>query len=302
MSAQVSPTSFTPDEARQFTDDLKLDYVILQGKIAQAFKGKIWIALGYMDWSEYITAEFGGLRIQPPRERELEALAELSDEAEMSTRQIADTYGIPQSTVSDKLRLARRWANADPESASVQETDRFRSPGSIQEPSRLNDVEDAVVVDEGESPAAPEGFNGHRSGGDVHGAAAGFEDLGLQNTNGKLEIKQETPEKVLRAFNGTGSSDVKQIRGTASELKIFLFAAGVEAGAWDQVDLAEVVDDTGDTVSELVDLLLAMAAPNETGGVSQQALRESDIQAILDDLMDKLETFNVRLDSLHQNA
>lgn len=83
---------------------------------------------------------------------------------------------------------------------------------------------------------------------------------------------------------------------------MFVLAAGVEAGAWDQVDLAEVVDDTGDTVAELVDLVLAMAAPNETGGVSQQALRESDIQAILDDLMDKLETFNVRLDSLHQSA
>lgn len=186
---------FTPDEARQFTDDLKLDCAMLQGKIAQAFKGKIWIALGYMDWSEYITAEFGGLRIQPPRERELEALADLSDEAEMSTREIADTYGIPQSTVSDKLRLARRLANADPESASVQEIDRFRSPGTIEEPSRVDNIEDAVVVDEGEWPAALERSNGRRPGGDVHRAAAGFEDLGLQNINGTLEIKQETQRR-----------------------------------------------------------------------------------------------------------
>ncbi|GAA4828308.1 hypothetical protein [Garicola koreensis] len=54
MSAPLSPTDFTADEAREFTDDLKLDYVILQGKIAQAFKGKIWIALGYEDVGQWL--------------------------------------------------------------------------------------------------------------------------------------------------------------------------------------------------------------------------------------------------------
>lgn len=288
MSAELTTCEYTPDQARRFTDEIKRDGSALWQKVAEAYDGRIWVALGYESgqrgWQRYIADEFPDGLLIPPRERQNEAIHQYLQQG-MSTRAIAQVTDLNHVTVARRAQEIRDAAgrsgvaNATP--GNVQGIDGKQyasSQPNIFGGNGEDTVEDVEVVDEVESPAVPEASNGHVSGGDVHGAAAGFEDLGLQNTNGKLEIKQETPEKVLRAFNGTGSSDVKQIRGTAYELKMFLFAAGVEAGAWDQVDLAEVVDDTGDTVAELVDLLLAMAAPNETGGVSQQALRESALR------------------------
>lgn len=195
MSAPLSPTDFTADEAREFTDDLKLDYVILQGKIAQAFKGKIWIALGYEDWADYITAEFGGLRIRPPKETELKAIQELSA-ADMSSRDIAAAYGIHHSTVAEKLKQLRAPREVEGDSGEAQESVGNPTPGSIQERSRQGDLEDTEIVDEGERSQGPPGSgsewssNGRIDADRTPASEFGFEPMDIDSEQNGIQISE----------------------------------------------------------------------------------------------------------------
>ena len=298
MGAELAPGVFTPEQAREFTDDLKLDYVIVQGKIAQAFKGKIWVALGYMDWAEYITTEFGGLRIRPPKEREIEALQELN-EAAMSSRDIAAAYGISHMTVQRKLEAAKRDSEPTARSGNIQETGTNVPPVTVQQTSSHRAPEDAQLVDEGEheqpesaSPRLVSNGNGRLEGGDVHGSDFGFEAFGEEPGQGALQVSEKAIRDTIRDFNGTGSADTEQIKKTAMELVSHLRSGLVPAEAWDEDELTIVAEDTMDTVSVLLDLLLAMAQPNYSNGVSRAAIADSDVRGQLSTVTQKLEALS----------
>ena len=46
MSQELT-SKFTADEARELTEEIKSDYGSLQTKIAAAWRGRIWLALGH---------------------------------------------------------------------------------------------------------------------------------------------------------------------------------------------------------------------------------------------------------------
>lgn len=91
---------FTADEARELTDRIRHHFETVAPLIAEAYQGRIWLALGYATWSEYVVGEFGVLRLG--RTERVEAVRDLR-EAGMSTRAIGAALGVDHTTVMDDM-------------------------------------------------------------------------------------------------------------------------------------------------------------------------------------------------------
>lgn len=92
---------FTAEEARELTDQIRHHFDAAAPLIASAYQGRIWIALGYGDWQEYLVGEFGGpLRLG--RDERQATVLELRQEG-LSTRAIGDALGVSPQTVSNDL-------------------------------------------------------------------------------------------------------------------------------------------------------------------------------------------------------
>src|SRR5436190_22662885 len=79
---------YTKAQARRVTEQIKLDLINVWRMIADAYKGRIWIPLGYSNWDEYCTTEFGTSRLRLPREERTEIVSSLR-ESGLSIRAIA---------------------------------------------------------------------------------------------------------------------------------------------------------------------------------------------------------------------
>lgn len=99
--AGLFDAQFTADEARELTDKIRHHFDAAAPLIAHAYQGRIWFALGYADWHEYLTGEFGGpLRLG--REERKAAVLDLRQEG-LSTRAIGDALGVHHDTVASDL-------------------------------------------------------------------------------------------------------------------------------------------------------------------------------------------------------
>ncbi|PMB97341.1 hypothetical protein [Brevibacterium luteolum] len=76
MAATLA-TTFTEATARELTEELKSDYGAIRSKIGAAWRGRIWTALGYDSWQDYLDAEFVDLTLRPPKELEEQVVSEL---------------------------------------------------------------------------------------------------------------------------------------------------------------------------------------------------------------------------------
>lgn len=97
-------SQFSAEEARELTDELRADYGSLQVKISTAWSGRIWLALGYESWQDYLDEEFRDLSLRPPKELQEQVIAELR-EAGMSTRGIASATDLSQPTIVRRLSV-----------------------------------------------------------------------------------------------------------------------------------------------------------------------------------------------------
>lgn len=95
-------SKFTEAEARQITDELVADYTALRAKIADAWRGRVWLALGYADWQEYVDQEFQNVSLRPPKELQAQVIAELSA-AGKSIRGIATATDMGRGTIERRL-------------------------------------------------------------------------------------------------------------------------------------------------------------------------------------------------------
>lgn len=98
-------TIISEDEARQLTSRLHKNLEDTQALVLEAFEKKIWLALGYTSWNEYITGEFSGLELTPPKEDRLETIATYT-QAGMSTRAISAVTGLSPATVARTQKKA----------------------------------------------------------------------------------------------------------------------------------------------------------------------------------------------------
>lgn len=109
-------SKFSEAEARELTDELRSDYGSLQVKISTAWQGRIWLALGYDSWQDYLDNEFRDVSLRPPKDLEEQVISELRA-AGMSTRGIASAVDISHPTVYRRLRDAG-VSNETPEDAA----------------------------------------------------------------------------------------------------------------------------------------------------------------------------------------
>jgi len=93
---------YTKARARKVTEMIKRDLIGVWQLIAEAYKGRIWIPLGYSNWDEYCTEEFCTSRLRLPREDRAEVVASLR-ESGFSVRAIASATGIDKNTVQSDL-------------------------------------------------------------------------------------------------------------------------------------------------------------------------------------------------------
>jgi hypothetical protein len=71
--------------------------------IERAYRGRVWIALGYPDWQTYCDKSFGARKIKRPRPERLALVRQLTADG-MSTRAIAAVAGVDASTVRADLK------------------------------------------------------------------------------------------------------------------------------------------------------------------------------------------------------
>jgi hypothetical protein len=107
-------------QARQLTEEIRIDRESLWTKIARAYSGRAWKALGYESWDAYCDGEFEGGLLRLPREERREVVCSLR-EAGMSGRAISAATGLSKGTVHRELSGAQ---NGAPDAATTKVTGR----------------------------------------------------------------------------------------------------------------------------------------------------------------------------------
>jgi hypothetical protein len=101
------------NDARKITDRIKSSMGDIMSDIAKAHIGRVWIALGYAAWGDYIKGEFAHAPLSLPRE-ERKAVVSLLRGQGMSTRAIASATGTSDGTVRNDLSGAQNYATEPP--------------------------------------------------------------------------------------------------------------------------------------------------------------------------------------------
>jgi hypothetical protein len=99
-------------DARAITDRMKTGVAVMSELIKEAYQGRVWDALGYPNWDEYVTREFGTGQLRIPKEERTEYVASLR-ESGMSLRAIASATGMNHQTVANELSKNRQLHACD---------------------------------------------------------------------------------------------------------------------------------------------------------------------------------------------
>jgi hypothetical protein len=100
--AIVRHRDFDATEAEAITDQIRSSMGDLMILVSKAWHGRVWIALGYESWPDYIKGEFDHAPMAlPPDERR--AVSVLLRGQGMSTRAIAPAVGVHHDTVASDL-------------------------------------------------------------------------------------------------------------------------------------------------------------------------------------------------------
>lgn len=156
MITEIAASDLTVDEARESVDRTKRGLEAAAEEVVRQINGRAWLALGYESWDEMREAEYGGAAVIVPRADRPQLTARLAAEG-LGQRQIGDTLGVSQATVSGDLRDV---INSDNTEAPETRTDSLgrEQPRTKGRPSPEPniwvepEVVDAELVDE---PAPP---------------------------------------------------------------------------------------------------------------------------------------------------
>lgn len=260
-------SQFSPDEAQELTNELRADYGSLQVKISTAWRGRIWLALGYESWQDYLDEEFRDVSLRPPKELQEQVIAELRA-AGMSTRGIASATDLSQPTVVRRLNEPGD-SNESPEKDEPvigldgKQYERERPPKPTSAPTPVGEsIVDAEVIEDDES--------------DEYDLVFGS---GLEPASVDLNESSNTPgrEHVVRAIRELhyGASAPLPMVKKQSKLLEVAFSGGVSDLATLEGDKVEDLGrDVADALGVLSDLLSAMAT--QPAPTFQAALRHSD--------------------------
>lgn len=262
--SEITKSLFSEAEARELTEELQADYGSLQVKISTAWRGRIWLALGYESWQDYLDAEFQNVSLRPPKELEEQVVAELRA-AGMSTRGIASATEISEATVrrrldstasNDAVEVGKRIIGLDGKSRPAS----MPSPAPpMPKPESIIDAE--IVEDE------------HSTDYDLVSSS------GLEPASVNLSESSNTPgrEHVVRAIRELhyGAAAPLPMVKKQSKLLEVAFSGGVSDLATLEGDKVEDLGrDVADALGVLSDLLSAMAT--QPAPTFQAALTHSD--------------------------
>ncbi|OBF70422.1 hypothetical protein A5750_22835 [Mycobacterium sp. 852002-51613_SCH5001154] len=93
----------TVEQARELTDEIKVDEATLWDKVVRAYTERAWQILGYESWDTYCAAEFRSVRLRLPMEERRDVVCSLR-EAGLSIRGVASAIGISDQTVQRDLK------------------------------------------------------------------------------------------------------------------------------------------------------------------------------------------------------
>jgi hypothetical protein len=105
-------------EAAKITKQIKSAVGDLMMLVAKAWQGRVWIALDYESWGDYIKIEFGHAPLSLPRE-ERQAVEVLLRGQGMSTRAIGPAVGKDYTTVSRDLATVANATVDDEEAVPI---------------------------------------------------------------------------------------------------------------------------------------------------------------------------------------
>jgi transcriptional regulator with XRE-family HTH domain len=148
-------------------------------EVARAYRGRIWLTLGYESWQEYCDCELDGFKL-PSRAERPQIVGELTHRHGLSQRAVAEALGVDQSTVS---RDMAGDANASPA---------IGKDGKVYPRRKSATPDDAPSVDAGASLSPSTRF--HCDGDD--GFDRGRKTLGNYLHN--LRLGATTPERQDR--------------------------------------------------------------------------------------------------------
>lgn len=109
--------AFSALQARELTQKIKIGLEGTHLLILEAFRGRVWVSMGYSTWDAYCQGEFGTLSLQPPREQRQQVIMSLH-EAGMSTRAIGSAIGTPYRTIAREVSKAG-VPNGTPETSTI---------------------------------------------------------------------------------------------------------------------------------------------------------------------------------------
>ncbi|MGZ1492530.1 hypothetical protein [Brevibacterium sediminis] len=262
--SEITKSLFSEAEARELTNELQADYGSLQVKISTAWRGRIWLALGYESWQDYLDAEFQNVSLRPPKELEEQVVAELRA-AGMSTRGIASATEISEATVRRRLdsTASNDAVEADKRIIGLDGKSRPASmPSKHPETPESENIVDAEIIENDDA--------------DDYSLVSGS---GLEPASVNLSESSNTPgrEHVVRAIRELhyGAAAPLPMVKKQSKLLEVAFSGGVsDLGTLEGDKVEDLGRDVADALGVLSDLLSAMAT--QSAPTFQAALTHSD--------------------------
>ena len=274
MNGYSLQLAYTPEAAREVTDQIKTGLESVYHLIRSAYRGRAWEVLGYRSWDEYVTREFGNLHLRPPLEKRQDIVLSLR-EVGMSTRAIASATQISEATVRRELKHAGA-SNDAPGRAPASVVGVDGKTYEATRPARIGNLEPSMGVRGGQSDVD--------AVLDMPAEDFGIEPLDLVRHD---EEQKGRARRVLTAFNGSGAAAVPALIKAATPVASLVSPATGKALVEDE-DLHGVVWDSVRCVRTLAHVIRSVG---HVDGQSQAEIRSTLRDAVddLDEVLKKIE-------------
>ncbi|CAN5349330.1 hypothetical protein BH09ACT8_BH09ACT8_30940 [soil metagenome] len=168
-----TPDLFNTKDAREVTNRIQKGLGTLADLIGRAYLGRVWLALGYQSWDDYLDTEFTSGVLAVPREERPEAVKSLREQG-LSLRAIAAATGVSEATVRNDIgeQVRNNCAPDDDEVADAApvvglDGKGYKAPPPRPKPRTLTPAERfrklvVAVYDHTEPLTALDGYSGYR--------------------------------------------------------------------------------------------------------------------------------------------
>lgn len=280
MSTELVST-FSEAEAREFTEEIKADYGSLQTKIVTAWKGRIWLALGYESWQDYLDEEFRDVSLRPPRELEEQVIGELRA-AGMSTRGIASAVDMAPRTVARRVENSTVPNGTVDDDSRVMGLDGKSRPASVAKPESDTPSDEHIVDAEVIAEDETEDFG--------LASTSGLEPASVDLTESSNTPGREHVVRAIRELHYGAAAPLPMVKKQSKLLEV-AFSGGVSDLATLEADKVEDLGrDVADALGVLSDLLSAMAT--QPAPTFQAALTHSDTVGSIKKTMTNLQVID----------